>query len=105
MASKGLRYLPVPKFITAGDHEVDGMKYRFMVMQRFSTDIEKHFRASKRFCEDTVSYLALKLVSIIMPAQYHSRGVRRLKLDKSPLSSPKKKKRLHLGVGYLCKKP
>lgn len=34
-----------------------------MVMQRFGTDIEKHFRAAATFCEDTVSYLALRLVS------------------------------------------
>ena len=56
-------YLPVPKYITSGNHEFKGIKYRFMVMQKFGTDIEKHFRTHTKFCDSTVCYLALRIVS------------------------------------------
>ena len=60
-----LSYLGIPKYITSGSHDYKGLKYRFMVMQRFGDNIQKHFKdAGSKFCEDTISYLALKLVSL-----------------------------------------
>lgn len=61
-SKEGLKYLPCPKYITSGNHDIGDLKYRFMVMQRFGDDIEKHFRAASKFCENTVSYLALRMV-------------------------------------------
>lgn len=58
-----LPFLAVPEFIASGSHQHDGMEYRFMVMQRFGTDIEKLFTAAgRRFGVKTVCYLALRLV-------------------------------------------
>jgi len=58
-----MEHLAVPKYITSGRHMLNGIEYRFMVMQRFGTDVEKHFRAAgSKFCDDTVCYLAVQLV-------------------------------------------
>lgn len=69
-----LQYLPIPKYITSGSHEFKGVKYRFMVMQRFGTDIEKHFRIHTRFSDSTVCYLALRMVcaSLYNPTSLNS---------------------------------
>ena len=58
-----LKYLGVPKFIAAGQHSFKGATYRFMVMQRFSTDLQKIFvNAGKQFSKQTVFALALRMV-------------------------------------------
>lgn len=71
-----LGYLAVPKYITSGKHDFKGVEYRFMVMERFGVDVEKHFRACPggRFSDDTVSYLALRLVGSPLTVESLSEG-------------------------------
>ena len=53
----------MPKYIAAGQHNFKGTTYRFMVMQRFSTDLQKIFEnAGKQFSKQTVYALALRMV-------------------------------------------
>jgi len=64
MSSHKMRSLGVPRFIATGSHDRDGSQYRFMVMERFGTDLQKLFEQSgKRFPISTVFLLGLKLVS------------------------------------------
>lgn len=67
MSTEKLKYLAVPKYIASGRHFLGRSEYRFMVMQRFGDDIGKHFKNAGLFCEDTVGYLALRVVSIPSP--------------------------------------
>ena len=60
---KKLVYLGIPDFIEWGSHTFDGEEYRFLVLQRLGDDIEKYFTTAGTFCEKTVCYLALRLVS------------------------------------------
>ena len=56
----------MPRFIGSGSHEYKGEKYRFMVMQRFGTDVQKLFEANKkRFPVNTVLNLALKIIDVL----------------------------------------
>jgi len=57
-----LEYLAVPKFISSGLHDFSRKKFRFMVMERFGTDLHSCFQGCGRFCEDSVCYLAQRLV-------------------------------------------
>jgi len=57
-------YLGIPVYIGSGSHTNSGVQYRFMVMQRFGTDLEKIFNDSgRRFGLATVCFLALRVVS------------------------------------------
>ncbi|WAR19775.1 VRK1-like protein [Mya arenaria] len=61
-----VKYLGIPKFIASGQHVYKGTNYRFMVMQRFSTDLQMIFEASgKHFSRQTVCALALRLVYLV----------------------------------------
>ncbi|XP_045172951.2 serine/threonine-protein kinase VRK1-like [Mercenaria mercenaria] len=61
--SRKLKYLGVPKYIASGQHEYKGVNYRFMVMERFSTDLQKVFEAAgKMFSKQTVYALALRMI-------------------------------------------
>ncbi|XP_052766357.1 serine/threonine-protein kinase VRK1-like [Mya arenaria] len=61
--SHKVKYLGIPKFIASGQHVYKGTNYRFMVMQRFSTDLQMIFEASgKHFSRQTVCALALRLI-------------------------------------------
>jgi len=63
MSSHKLKSLGVPRFIATGCYERDGSAYRFLVMQRFGSDLQKLFeQAGKRFPTSTVFLLGLKLV-------------------------------------------
>lgn len=63
MSKCSLKSLGVPKFIASGQHESNGQKYRFMVIQRFGTDLQKLFEENgKQFPVHTVFLLGLKLV-------------------------------------------
>lgn len=63
MKERKQKSLGVPRYITSGSHENSGTKYRFMVMERFETDLQKLFEQNqKRFQEKTVYQLAIKLV-------------------------------------------
>ena len=41
MKEKRLKSLGMPKFLGSGSHEYKGQKYRFMVMERFGSDLQK----------------------------------------------------------------
>ena len=63
MQSKKLKFLGMPRFVGSGSHDYRGEKYRFMVMQRFGTDIQKLFDAAKRrFPVNTVINLGLRMI-------------------------------------------
>jgi len=64
MRSHKLKSLGVPRYIATGNHQLDGSQYRFLIMDRFGTDLQKLFeQAGKRFPTSTVFLLGLKLVS------------------------------------------
>ena len=63
MKTNKLRYVGVPPYVASGQHVYNGNTYRFMVMKRFSTDLQKLFEdAGKAFSKQTVFALALRLV-------------------------------------------
>lgn len=54
----------MPAFIASGQHESNGHKYRFMIMQRFSTDLQKLFENNnKSFKESDCFQVSLQIVS------------------------------------------
>lgn len=60
-----MKYLGVPKYISSGTHTRGKETFRFMVMERFGTDVQKIFEKSgKTFSKHTVCALALRLVTI-----------------------------------------
>ena len=63
MSSHKVKSLGVPRYIATGHHDQDGSQCRFMVMERFGSDLQKLFeQAGKRFPTATVFLLGLKLV-------------------------------------------
>lgn len=53
----------MPKYIGSGSHEYNNTKYRFLVIDRYGTDLWKIFEANnKQFPEHTVYKLALQIV-------------------------------------------
>jgi len=59
-------YLGIPEYIGSGSHTNSGAQYRFMVMQRFGTDLEKIFNdCGRQFSLPTVCCLALRVVSVL----------------------------------------
>ena len=55
----------MPKYIAFGSYERKGVRYRFMVMERFGTDLQKLFENNgKEFSRKTVLQLGLSLVSV-----------------------------------------
>ncbi|MCJ8737197.1 hypothetical protein PDJAM_G00021290 [Pangasius djambal] len=64
--SRKLKYLGVPKYWGSGLHEKGGKRYRFMVMDRFGTDLQKKFEeGDKRFPRKLVLQLGLRLLDIL----------------------------------------
>ncbi|XP_053093782.1 serine/threonine-protein kinase VRK1 isoform X1 [Pangasianodon hypophthalmus] len=64
--SRKLKYLGVPKYWGSGLHEKGGKRYRFMVMDRFGTDLQKKFEeGGKRFPRKLVLQLGLRLLDIL----------------------------------------
>ncbi|KAM9465888.1 serine/threonine-protein kinase VRK1 isoform 1-T1 [Clarias gariepinus] len=64
--SHKLKYLGVPKYWGSGLHEKGGKRYRFMVMDRFGTDLQKVFEESgKIFPRKLVLQLGLRLLDIL----------------------------------------
>ncbi|XP_067680813.1 serine/threonine-protein kinase VRK1-like [Haliotis asinina] len=60
-----LKYLGIPKYTGSGLHTYKGKEYRFMVMQRFSTDLQKLFYASRRFSHKTVLCLGIRMLDCL----------------------------------------
>ncbi|KAM6973302.1 serine/threonine-protein kinase VRK1 [Aplochiton taeniatus] len=66
MKSHKMKYLGVPKYWGSGLHERGGKRYRFMVMERFGTDLQKKFEeGGKRFPRKLVLQLGLRLLDIL----------------------------------------
>lgn len=66
LQSHKLKYLGVPRFIAGGQHDYKGTSYRFLVMERFSTDLQKIFEAAgKQFSKQTVFALALRMLDAL----------------------------------------
>ncbi|XP_075387581.1 serine/threonine-protein kinase VRK1 [Tenrec ecaudatus] len=66
ICARKLQYLGVPKYWGSGLHDKNGQSYRFMVMDRFGSDLQKIYEASaKRFSRKTVLQLSLKILDIL----------------------------------------
>ena len=66
MKSRKVQSLGVPYFVATGLHSQDGFQYRFLIMQRFGTDLQKLFEQSeKRFPVSSVFLLGLKLLDVL----------------------------------------
>uniref|UniRef100_A0A8C5L9I3 Protein kinase domain-containing protein n=1 Tax=Jaculus jaculus TaxID=51337 RepID=A0A8C5L9I3_JACJA len=64
-----LNYLGVPKYWGSGQHDKNGKRYRFMVMDRFGSDPQKIYEANaKRFSRKTV--LILDILEYIHELEY-----------------------------------
>uniref|UniRef100_A0A7P0T9B1 VRK serine/threonine kinase 1 n=1 Tax=Homo sapiens TaxID=9606 RepID=A0A7P0T9B1_HUMAN len=62
--TRKLKYLGVPKYWGSGLHDKNGKSYRFMIMDRFGSDLQKIYEANaKRFSRKTVLQLSLRIVS------------------------------------------
>lgn len=63
MKKKDLHHLGIPKFIGTGSHEHRGKGYRFLVMDRYGTDLNKLFEQNgRKFPQETVYKIALQIV-------------------------------------------
>ena len=61
--AKKLKTFGMPRFVASGQHESGGVKYRFMVMDRFGSDLQKLFEQhGKKFPVKTVFTLAIQMV-------------------------------------------
>ncbi|XP_072314144.1 serine/threonine-protein kinase VRK1 [Eucyclogobius newberryi] len=66
MKSHKLKSLGVPKYWGSGLHEKGGRKYRFMVIDRLGTDLQKKFEeCGKRFPRKLVLQLGLRLLDTL----------------------------------------
>ncbi|TWW71557.1 serine/threonine-protein kinase VRK1 isoform X1 [Takifugu flavidus] len=66
MKSHKLKHLGVPKYWGSGLHEKGGKRYRFMVIDRLGTDLQKRFEeCGKRFPRKLVLQLGLRLLDIL----------------------------------------
>ncbi|CAD5123044.1 DgyrCDS11423 [Dimorphilus gyrociliatus] len=50
-------HLGIPIYIASGQHERSGHKYRFMIMQRFSTDLQKLFEKNNKSFKESDCFL------------------------------------------------
>jgi vaccinia related kinase len=58
-----IKYLGVPKYIAHGNHKRGSEEFRFLVMPRFGTDLQKIFEGcGKQFSKETVLALGLRMV-------------------------------------------
>ncbi|XP_029806899.1 serine/threonine-protein kinase VRK1 isoform X2 [Suricata suricatta] len=61
-----LKYLGVPKYWGSGLHDKNGKSYRFMIMDRFGSDLQKIYEANaKRFSRKTVLQLSLRILDVL----------------------------------------
>ena len=65
MKSHKLKHLGVPEYIGSGSLESESAKMRFMIMERFSHDVDKVYQDHSR-CFDigTTLTLGLRIVSL-----------------------------------------
>uniref|UniRef100_A0A3P9AUD2 non-specific serine/threonine protein kinase n=1 Tax=Maylandia zebra TaxID=106582 RepID=A0A3P9AUD2_9CICH len=66
MKSKKLKNLGVPRYWGSGRHERGGQRYRFMVIDRLGTDLQKKFEeCGRRFPRKLVLQLGLRLLDTL----------------------------------------
>ena len=66
MKEKKKKHIGIPLYIATGSFDNEGTKYRFLVMDRFGTDIEKIYKENSFvFPEATVFSLGLRIVSTL----------------------------------------
>lgn len=66
MKTQEKKHLGVPVYVGSGSFENDGAKYRFMVMDRYGTDVEKIYKNNEfHFPEKTVFSLALRILDAL----------------------------------------
>jgi len=60
----GIKHLGVPRYIASGTHVAGGQKYRFLVMERFGSDLQRILDNSEggRLTDKTVCEVGLQLV-------------------------------------------
>lgn len=64
--NKKMKYLGVPKYIAHGTHQRDKENFRFMVMPRFGSDLQKIFEGcGKHFAKETVLALGLRMIDAL----------------------------------------
>lgn len=73
-ASHGIRHLGVPRYIASGSHTTNGQKYRFLVIERFGSDLQRILDHSEggRFNDKTVCEVALQVLDAL--EFIHSQG-------------------------------
>ena len=60
---KNLSFLGMPPFLGSGSHECHGQKYRFVIMERYGTDLWKLFLENgRKFPEHTVYKVSWQIV-------------------------------------------
>jgi len=71
---KGLKHLGIPKLVANGSHEKNGQVYRFLVMERFGTDLQRIIDNSEgcRFTTKTACYVTLQVLDSL--EYIHSQG-------------------------------
>ena len=70
---KGLRSFGMPILRGSGNHMFKGDKYRFLVMDRYSKDLDKIFQGGKEvFSQQTAFQLAIKIIDTL--EYIHSKG-------------------------------
>ncbi|XP_021341935.1 serine/threonine-protein kinase VRK1-like isoform X1 [Mizuhopecten yessoensis] len=70
---KKQKYLGSPKFIGTGSYMRDNVQFRFMVMERFGSDLQKLFEGSgKHFDTHTVYCLALRMIDALEYIHHNS---------------------------------
>ncbi|XP_065661207.1 serine/threonine-protein kinase VRK1 isoform X2 [Hydra vulgaris] len=66
LKSKKKMFVGIPRYIATGSFDDGSIKYRFLVMERFGTDIEKVFKqCNMKFPEKTVCSLALRIIEAL----------------------------------------
>ncbi|KAK2574956.1 hypothetical protein KPH14_008719 [Odynerus spinipes] len=63
---KKLPVLGMPHYVASGSHELNKTKYRFLVIDRYGTDLWKIFEeCNKQFPEHTVYKIALQIINVL----------------------------------------
>ncbi|XP_033622666.1 serine/threonine-protein kinase VRK1 isoform X2 [Fukomys damarensis] len=61
-----LKYLGVPKYWGSGLHDKNGKSYRFMIIDRFGSDLQKIYEANaRRFSRKAVLQLSLRILDVL----------------------------------------
>ena len=62
--ARGLKKFGMPQFIGSGSFDHDGQKFRFMVIERFGTDLQKLLQENNnRFPMPTILFIGMQVVS------------------------------------------